>query len=46
LRLPTDDALLSEPEMKEWVEKFAKDSSVFFLEYIKAHQKLSELGNE
>ena len=46
LRLPTDEALLTEPTMKFWVEKFAKDSSLFFQEYAKAHKKLSELGNE
>ena len=46
LRLPTDDALLTEPELKTWVEKFAKDNQLFFDEYRKAHQKLSELGNE
>jgi L-ascorbate peroxidase len=44
LRLPTDDALLTDPGMKEWVERFAADKQVFFEEYKKAHQKLSELG--
>lgn len=44
LRLPTDEALLSEPTMKVWVEKFAASKEVFFVEYAKAHQKLSELG--
>lgn len=44
LRLPTDEALLSEPTMKTWVEKFAASNEVFFAEYSKAHQKLSELG--
>lgn len=45
LRLPTDDALLTDPVMKKWVEKFASDSSAFFKEYSNSHQKLSELGN-
>lgn len=44
LRLPSDEALLSDSGMRQWVEKFAKDKQVFFEEYSKAHQKLSELG--
>lgn len=45
LKLPTDLALLQEPSMREWVEAFGKDQSLFFREYAKAHIKLSELGN-
>mmetsp|Transcript_5627 Transcript_5627/g.8372 ORF Transcript_5627/g.8372 Transcript_5627/m.8372 type:complete len:253 (+) Transcript_5627:453-1211(+) len=46
LRLPTDEALLTEPSFAEWVEKFAKSNELFLEEYSKAHVKLSELGYE
>uniref|UniRef100_A0A7S2UYN3 Plant heme peroxidase family profile domain-containing protein n=1 Tax=Fibrocapsa japonica TaxID=94617 RepID=A0A7S2UYN3_9STRA len=44
LRLPSDMALLNEPGMKRWVEAYADDEQLFFADYVKAHQKLSELG--
>lgn len=44
LRLPSDHALCDEPALKAQVEKYAADQNAFFEDYVKAHQKLSELG--
>lgn len=44
LHLPSDKALLDEPECKALVETYASDQAKFFEDYAKAHQKLSELG--
>ena len=44
LRLPTDESLLSIPEFKEWVDRYAADQDKFFADYTEAHQKLTELG--
>nr|WDI66646.1 ascorbate peroxidase [Bangia fuscopurpurea] len=44
LQLPSDKALLDEPECKALVETYAADQARFFEDYAKAHQKLSELG--
>lgn len=44
LRLPSDMALLDEPETAELVRVYANDQDLFFKDYAKAHQKLSELG--
>eukprot|EP00172_Hildenbrandia_rubra_P001097 Plantae.Rhodophyta-Hildenbrandia_rubra.ctg16585.p1 GENE.Plantae.Rhodophyta-Hildenbrandia_rubra.ctg16585~~Plantae.Rhodophyta-Hildenbrandia_rubra.ctg16585.p1 ORF type:complete len:268 (-),score=57.84 Plantae.Rhodophyta-Hildenbrandia_rubra.ctg16585:2913-3641(-) len=44
LRMPSDMALMDEPEMKKLVETYAKDQSKFFDDYVEAHKKLSELG--
>ena len=46
LKLETDKTLVNVPEMKEWVEKYAADSNLFFNDYAEAHQKLAELGNQ
>ncbi|XP_062195506.1 probable L-ascorbate peroxidase 4, peroxisomal [Phragmites australis] len=44
LQLPTDKALLSDPEFRYYVELYAKDEDVFFKDYAESHKKLSELG--
>ena len=44
LRLPTDESLLSIPEFKHWVDRYAADQDKFFADYTVAHQKLTELG--
>nr|AOR16601.1 ascorbate peroxidase [Tripidium arundinaceum] len=44
LKLPTDKALLSDPEFKRYVELYAKDEDAFFKDYAESHKKLSELG--
>jgi L-ascorbate peroxidase len=46
LRLNSDNSLLTVPELKFWVEKFAEDNDFFFREYAVSHKKLSELGWE
>ncbi|KAB1207545.1 L-ascorbate peroxidase 3, peroxisomal [Morella rubra] len=44
LQLPTDKALLDDPEFRRYVELYAKDEDVFFKDYAESHKKLSELG--
>ncbi|KAF5194100.1 Ascorbate peroxidase, partial [Thalictrum thalictroides] len=44
LKLPTDKALLEDPEFRKYVELYAKDEDVFFRDYAASHKKLSELG--
>ncbi|NP_001132505.1 putative L-ascorbate peroxidase 4 [Zea mays] len=44
LKLPTDKALLSDPEFRRYVELYAKDEDAFFKDYAESHKKLSELG--
>nr|CAB3483756.1 unnamed protein product [Digitaria exilis] len=44
LQLPTDKALLSDPEFRRYVELYAKDEDAFFKDYAESHKKLSELG--
>lgn len=44
LRLSSDLALLDEPETKALCEKYATDQEAFFMDYVDAHKKLSELG--
>ncbi|XP_042509567.1 probable L-ascorbate peroxidase 4, peroxisomal isoform X2 [Macadamia integrifolia] len=44
LQLPTDKALLEDPEFRRYVELYAKDEDVFFRDYAESHKKLSELG--
>lgn len=43
-RLISDQFLILDPNLKEWVQKFADDQDLFFTEYATAHVKLSELG--
>ncbi|KAJ8631596.1 hypothetical protein MRB53_024919 [Persea americana] len=44
LKLPTDKALLEDPEFRRFVEKYAKDEAAFFKDYAESHKKLPELG--
>lgn len=44
LKLPTDRALLEDPEFRYYVELYAKDEDLFFKDYAESHKKLSELG--
>ncbi|KAL3688170.1 hypothetical protein R1sor_014479 [Riccia sorocarpa] len=44
LKLPSDKALVTDPEFRKYVDLYAKDEDVFFADYAEAHQKLSELG--
>ncbi|XP_004505790.1 L-ascorbate peroxidase 3 [Cicer arietinum] len=44
LKLPTDMALLDDPEFLKYVELYAKDEDAFFRDYAESHKKLSELG--
>ncbi|CAN4112556.1 unnamed protein product [Withania somnifera] len=44
LKLPTDIALLDDPEFRHYVELYAKDEDAFFRDYAISHKKLSELG--
>ncbi|KAK4781113.1 hypothetical protein SAY87_017219 [Trapa incisa] len=44
LRLPTDMALVDDPEFRPYVELYAKDEESFFRDYAESHKKLSELG--
>ncbi|KAJ0039844.1 hypothetical protein Pint_28479 [Pistacia integerrima] len=44
LQLPTDKALLEDPEFCRYVELYAKDEDAFFADYAASHKKLSELG--
>ncbi|URE21493.1 peroxidase [Musa troglodytarum] len=44
LKLPTDNALLHDPEFRRYVELYAKDEELFFKDYAESHKKLSELG--
>jgi L-ascorbate peroxidase len=44
LQLPTDKALLTDPEFRRYVDLYAKDEDAFFKDYAESHKKLSELG--
>ncbi|KAJ4714158.1 Ascorbate peroxidase [Melia azedarach] len=44
LKLPTDKALLEDPEFRRYVDLYAKDEDAFFTDYAASHKKLSELG--
>eukprot|EP00268_Persea_americana_P013206 TRINITY_DN1575_c1_g1_i2.p1 TRINITY_DN1575_c1_g1~~TRINITY_DN1575_c1_g1_i2.p1 ORF type:complete len:293 (+),score=81.35 TRINITY_DN1575_c1_g1_i2:410-1288(+) len=44
LKLPTDKALLEDPEFRGYVDLYAKDEDAFFKDYAVSHKKLSELG--
>ncbi|CAN4107363.1 unnamed protein product [Withania somnifera] len=44
LKLPTDIALLDDPEFRFYVELYTKDEDAFFRDYAISHKKLSELG--
>jgi cytochrome c peroxidase len=42
--LQSDIFLLSDPELKKWVEAYAKDEDLFFKHFSNAFAKLLELG--
>jgi cytochrome c peroxidase len=44
MMLPTDMALLTDPEFKKWVDVYAKDEKAFFDDFSKAFAKLLALG--
>ncbi|XP_051139483.1 probable L-ascorbate peroxidase 4, peroxisomal [Andrographis paniculata] len=44
LKLPTDKALVKDPEFRKYVDIYAKDEEEFFRDYAVSHKKLSELG--
>lgn len=44
MMLPTDMALVKDKEFKKHVDRYAKDSDVFFTEFSDAFVKLLELG--
>ncbi|KAJ1469661.1 heme peroxidase [Baffinella frigidus] len=44
MMLPTDMALIEDPEFKKWVDVYAKDEKKFFADFSKAFQKLTENG--
>lgn len=44
MMLPSDIVLVSDPELKKWVEIYAKDEDRFFKDFAKAFAKLLELG--
>ncbi|XP_072957431.1 probable L-ascorbate peroxidase 3, peroxisomal [Typha angustifolia] len=44
LKLPTDKALVQDPQFRPYVELYAKDEDAFFSDYAESHKKLSELG--
>ncbi|KAG5060960.1 hypothetical protein JHK87_001989 [Glycine soja] len=44
LKLPTDKALVEDPNFRKYVELYAKDEDAFFADYATSHKKLSELG--
>ncbi|KAJ7551379.1 hypothetical protein O6H91_06G012800 [Diphasiastrum complanatum] len=44
IQLPSDKALLEDPKLSRYVERYAKDQDAFFQDYAKSHLKLSELG--
>lgn len=44
LKTEADLKMLHDPQMKEWVEAYAQDQTLFFNNYAKAHVKVSERG--
>ena len=44
MMLPSDVALIQDPAMKPWVEKYAADEALFFKDFASAFGKLLELG--
>jgi len=44
MMLPADMALIEDPKFKVWVEKYKNDEKLFFNDFSKAFQKLTELG--
>eukprot|EP01040_Poterioochromonas_malhamensis_P007905 gene7905-8545_t len=46
LWLPTDQALFEYPEYRYIALQYAEDQELFFIHYITAHLKMSELGSK
>mmetsp|Transcript_14904 Transcript_14904/g.25478 ORF Transcript_14904/g.25478 Transcript_14904/m.25478 type:complete len:350 (+) Transcript_14904:69-1118(+) len=46
MMLPSDMALIEDPEMKQWVEVYAEDEELFRRHFATAFAKLQELGVE
>lgn len=44
MMLPTDMSLISDPEFRVWVEKYAADQDLFFRDFAAVFAKLLELG--
>jgi len=44
MMLPTDMALIEDPEFSKWVSAYAKDEALFFKDFAAAFSKLMELG--
>lgn len=44
MMLPSDLALVQDPAMRAWVEKYAADKGAFFADFAAAFAKLGELG--
>ncbi|KAI1101749.1 heme peroxidase [Jackrogersella minutella] len=44
MMLPTDMSLLSDPQFRPWVERYAEDKELFFGDFAKVFAKLLELG--
>ncbi|MBW0469875.1 hypothetical protein O181_009590 [Austropuccinia psidii MF-1] len=44
MMLPTDRALVEDPSFREWVDKYAEDSDLFFADFAQAFSRLLELG--
>ena len=42
----SDHRLVSNPELRHWVEAYAQDQDLFFVNYAKAHVKASEKGHD
>ena len=42
----SDMRLVSNPELRQWVEAYAGDNDLFFTNYAKAHVKASEMGQD
>jgi cytochrome c peroxidase len=42
--LPTDIALINDVEFRKFVQRYAEDINIFFLEFSAAYVKLLELG--
>ena len=46
LKTEADLRLLQDSELKQWVETYAQDQTLFFENYARAHVKISERGQE
>lgn len=44
MMLPTDLCLIKDPQFRPWVEKYTADEDLFFRDFARAFEKLTELG--